>query len=149
MKLLCVSNAPFPMRMCEGMPGLSLLKFNVSFTTSARYIPVGVLERLPQRINERPPSYVGRDDLETLMSSNNCKDWIKIRWVSERVWSNVTLRVPCIIYNYVLLGMWSVTWLQRGVANVMWHQRGVVRCHVTLKGCGQMPCDFKGVWPMS
>ncbi|GAB1608760.1 tRNA-dihydrouridine(47) synthase [NAD(P)(+)]-like [Argonauta hians] len=45
---------------------------------SHRYIPVGVLERVPQRINERPPYYVGRDDLETLMSSSNCRDWIKI-----------------------------------------------------------------------
>ncbi|XP_029652735.1 tRNA-dihydrouridine(47) synthase [NAD(P)(+)]-like [Octopus sinensis] len=45
---------------------------------SHRYIPVGVLERVPQKINERPPYYVGRDDLETLMSSSNCRDWIKI-----------------------------------------------------------------------
>uniref|UniRef100_T1IRL7 tRNA-dihydrouridine(47) synthase [NAD(P)(+)] n=1 Tax=Strigamia maritima TaxID=126957 RepID=T1IRL7_STRMM len=43
-----------------------------------RYIPVGILERLPQRINERPPFYMGRDDLETLMASANCADWIKI-----------------------------------------------------------------------
>eukprot|EP00794_Sanderia_malayensis_P003490 gene3489-3988_t len=43
-----------------------------------RYIPVGVLEVVPQRINERPPPFIGRDDLETLMASNNCKDWIKI-----------------------------------------------------------------------
>lgn len=45
-----------------------------------RYIPIGLLERVPQRINERPPSYEGRDELETLMSSNNCHNWIKIRW---------------------------------------------------------------------
>jgi len=44
-----------------------------------RYIPIGLLERVPQRINERPPSYEGRDELETLMSSNNCHNWIKIR----------------------------------------------------------------------
>ena len=44
------------------------------------YIPVGVLETVPQKINERPPTFVGRDDLETLMASNNCKDWVKIRW---------------------------------------------------------------------
>lgn len=43
-----------------------------------RYIPVGLLERLPQRMNERPPYYHGRDELETLMSSSNCADWIKI-----------------------------------------------------------------------
>ncbi len=45
-----------------------------------RYIPVGVLEVLPQKINERPPPFVGRDDLETLMASTNCNDWVKIRW---------------------------------------------------------------------
>ena len=43
-----------------------------------RYIPVGVLERLPQRVNERPPPYVGRSDLETLLSSGSCSDWLKI-----------------------------------------------------------------------
>lgn len=43
-----------------------------------RYVPVGLLERPPQRINERPPSYFGRDDMETLMASGNCADWIKI-----------------------------------------------------------------------
>lgn len=45
-----------------------------------RYIPVGLLEQLPQKINERPPYYIGRNDLETLMSSPNCGDWVKIRW---------------------------------------------------------------------
>lgn len=43
-----------------------------------RYIPVGLLERPPQKINERPPLYFGRNDLETLMASGNCADWIKI-----------------------------------------------------------------------
>ncbi|RUS84988.1 hypothetical protein EGW08_007233 [Elysia chlorotica] len=43
-----------------------------------RYIPVGVLEQVPQRINERPPYYIGRNDLETLMASANCADWVKI-----------------------------------------------------------------------
>lgn len=43
-----------------------------------RYVPVGVLERPPQKINERPPNYIGRDDLETLMASKNCADWVKI-----------------------------------------------------------------------
>lgn len=43
-----------------------------------RYVPVGLLEQPPQRINERPPAYFGRDDLETLMASGNCSDWIKI-----------------------------------------------------------------------
>lgn len=43
-----------------------------------RYVPVGLLERPPQQINERPPIYFGRDDMETLMASGNCSDWIKI-----------------------------------------------------------------------
>ena len=43
-----------------------------------RYIPVGLLERPPQKINERPPKYFGRNDLETLMASPNCADWVKI-----------------------------------------------------------------------
>ncbi|NP_001079662.1 tRNA-dihydrouridine(47) synthase [NAD(P)(+)]-like [Xenopus laevis] len=43
-----------------------------------RYIPVGLLEHVPQKINERPPYYMGRDYLETLMASQNVTDWIKI-----------------------------------------------------------------------
>jgi tRNA-dihydrouridine synthase 3 len=43
-----------------------------------RYIPVGLLEVLPQRINSRPAPYYGRDDLETLMASDQAVDWIKI-----------------------------------------------------------------------
>ncbi|KAM9419407.1 tRNA-dihydrouridine(47) synthase [NAD(P)(+)]-like isoform 1-T1 [Salvelinus alpinus] len=43
-----------------------------------RYIPVGMLERVPQRINERPPYYMGRDYLESLMASQHVGDWIKI-----------------------------------------------------------------------
>ncbi|XP_077890380.1 tRNA-dihydrouridine(47) synthase [NAD(P)(+)]-like isoform X4 [Ictidomys tridecemlineatus] len=43
-----------------------------------RYVPVGLLERLPQRVNERPPYYLGRDYLETLMASQQAADWIRI-----------------------------------------------------------------------
>ncbi|XP_007952653.1 tRNA-dihydrouridine(47) synthase [NAD(P)(+)]-like [Orycteropus afer afer] len=43
-----------------------------------RYVPVGLLERLPQKINERPPYYLGRDYLETLMASQNSADWVRI-----------------------------------------------------------------------
>uniref|UniRef100_A0A182NF45 tRNA-dihydrouridine(47) synthase [NAD(P)(+)] n=1 Tax=Anopheles dirus TaxID=7168 RepID=A0A182NF45_9DIPT len=43
-----------------------------------RYVPYGVLERPPQRINERPEAYRGRDELETLMASPNCNDWVKL-----------------------------------------------------------------------
>ncbi|KAL6077401.1 tRNA-dihydrouridine(47) synthase [NAD(P)(+)]-like protein [Balamuthia mandrillaris] len=43
-----------------------------------RYVPVGLLEKLPPRLKDRPPAYYGRNDLETLMSSPNVSDWIKI-----------------------------------------------------------------------
>lgn len=43
-----------------------------------RYIPVGLLERVPQKINERPPYYMGRDYLESLMASQNVGDWVRI-----------------------------------------------------------------------
>ena len=55
-----------------------------------RYIPVGVLEQLPQRINERPPYYCGRDDLETLMASSNCQDWVRIRWAGPHLFWHLT-----------------------------------------------------------
>ncbi|CAJ0747641.1 17918_t:CDS:10 [Entrophospora sp. SA101] len=45
---------------------------------SVLYIPVGLLEVLPQRINERPPLFHGRDELETLLASPNSNDWVKI-----------------------------------------------------------------------
>eukprot|EP00002_Diphylleia_rotans_P033044 TRINITY_DN6999_c0_g1_i1.p1 TRINITY_DN6999_c0_g1~~TRINITY_DN6999_c0_g1_i1.p1 ORF type:complete len:631 (-),score=118.91 TRINITY_DN6999_c0_g1_i1:227-2119(-) len=43
-----------------------------------RYIPVGLLEVIPQHMNARPMPYYGRDDLETLMGSPDVRDWIKI-----------------------------------------------------------------------
>ncbi|EGV66604.1 tRNA-dihydrouridine synthase 3 [Yamadazyma tenuis] len=43
-----------------------------------RYIPVGILERLPPKLNERPPKWKGRNDLETLLGSSDYQDWIKI-----------------------------------------------------------------------
>ncbi|VUC37770.1 unnamed protein product [Clonostachys rosea] len=48
----------------------------LSFTH--RYVPIGLLEHLPPSLNDRPPAYRGRNELETLMASNNYKDWIKI-----------------------------------------------------------------------
>ena len=35
-------------------------------------------ERVPQIINERPPPYFGRSDLETLMLSDRASDWVEI-----------------------------------------------------------------------
>ncbi|XP_031477687.1 tRNA-dihydrouridine(47) synthase [NAD(P)(+)]-like [Nymphaea colorata] len=43
-----------------------------------RYIPVALLDVVPQKLNWRPPSYFGRDDLETLLSSDSAADWIRI-----------------------------------------------------------------------
>ncbi|KAG2400832.1 tRNA-dihydrouridine(47) synthase [Vigna angularis] len=45
---------------------------------TCRYIPVGLLDVVPQRLNWRPPSYYGRDELETLMASDSAADWIRI-----------------------------------------------------------------------
>jgi tRNA-dihydrouridine synthase 3 len=43
-----------------------------------RYVPVGLLERVPVRINERVPLFQGRDELETLMGSSRVDDWVKL-----------------------------------------------------------------------
>jgi tRNA-dihydrouridine synthase 3 len=43
-----------------------------------RYVPVGLLERLPGRLQDRAPAFVGRNDLETLMASPSSDDWVKI-----------------------------------------------------------------------
>ncbi|EFA84911.1 CCCH-type Zn finger-containing protein [Heterostelium album PN500] len=45
---------------------------------SHRYVPVGILKTSYSKINERPPGYFGRSDLETLLASNQVSDWIKI-----------------------------------------------------------------------
>ena len=43
-----------------------------------RYVPVGLLEVLPAKLQDRPPTFFGRDALETLMASPNSEDWVKI-----------------------------------------------------------------------
>ncbi|KAI0299405.1 zinc finger dihydrouridine synthase [Multifurca ochricompacta] len=43
-----------------------------------RYVPIGLLECLPPRINDRPPLFRGRDELETLLASGDSRDWVKI-----------------------------------------------------------------------
>ncbi|KAL4267228.1 tRNA-dihydrouridine(47) synthase [NAD(P)(+)] [Pleurotus pulmonarius] len=43
-----------------------------------RYIPIGLLEALPGRINDRAPAFRGRNELETLLASPDSRDWVKI-----------------------------------------------------------------------
>ncbi|KAI0768259.1 zinc finger dihydrouridine synthase [Trametes elegans] len=43
-----------------------------------RYVPIGLLEYMPARINDRAPAFRGRDELETLLASPNSRDWVKI-----------------------------------------------------------------------
>ena len=43
-----------------------------------RYVPVGLLERLPGKLQDRAPNYIGRSDLETLFASPDAADWVKI-----------------------------------------------------------------------
>ncbi|KAJ7510635.1 zinc finger dihydrouridine synthase [Mycena galericulata] len=43
-----------------------------------RYVPIGLLEHLPGRINDRAPAFRGRDDLETLLASGDSRDWVRI-----------------------------------------------------------------------
>ncbi|CBF88723.1 hypothetical protein AN0818.2 [Aspergillus nidulans FGSC A4] len=45
---------------------------------ACRYVPIGLLEYLPPKINDRPPYWRGRNDMETLMGSHDYRDWIKI-----------------------------------------------------------------------
>jgi hypothetical protein len=43
-----------------------------------RYIPVGLLEVVPQVMSWRPPAYSTRSQLEGLLSSEAAADWVKI-----------------------------------------------------------------------
>lgn len=80
---------------------------------ACRYVPVGLLERVPDAggerwaepsIQDRAPAYRGRDDLETLMASGDFRDWIKIRCVirpclffSSLLFSSLPAYLPCLI----------------------------------------------------
>ncbi|KDR71559.1 hypothetical protein GALMADRAFT_791101 [Galerina marginata CBS 339.88] len=43
-----------------------------------RYIPIGILEHLPGRINDRAPAFRCRNELESLLASPDSNDWVKI-----------------------------------------------------------------------
>ncbi|KAJ7061316.1 zinc finger dihydrouridine synthase [Mycena amicta] len=42
------------------------------------YVPLGILERLPAKLNERPPALRGRDELETLLANGDSRGWVRI-----------------------------------------------------------------------
>jgi len=48
----------------------------LSFT--CRYVPIGLLEVMPPKMNWRPRPYIGRSDLETKLASPEAKDWVEI-----------------------------------------------------------------------
>ncbi|CAR26563.1 hypothetical protein ZYGR_0H03800 [Zygosaccharomyces rouxii] len=43
-----------------------------------RYIPMGICEKYPVQLNERPPNWKGRDEMETMLASPDASDWIKL-----------------------------------------------------------------------
>lgn len=43
-----------------------------------RYVPVSMLEVLPPHIQDRPPLWQGRNEMEILLASGNSQDWVKI-----------------------------------------------------------------------
>ncbi|XP_037960401.1 tRNA-dihydrouridine(47) synthase [NAD(P)(+)]-like [Teleopsis dalmanni] len=43
-----------------------------------RYVPYELLANPPQKINQRPQYFRGRDEMETLLLSSNSQDWMKI-----------------------------------------------------------------------
>ena len=43
-----------------------------------RYVPIGLLEHLPPNIQDRPPAFKGRNDMETLMASDSHTDWLAL-----------------------------------------------------------------------
>ncbi|KAJ7061223.1 CCCH-type Zn finger-containing protein [Mycena amicta] len=49
-----------------------------SLSFQYRYVPLGILERLPVKLNERPPAFRGRDELETLLASGDSRDSVRI-----------------------------------------------------------------------
>jgi len=61
-------------------PGVNTTRryFCEALSFQYRYIPIGLLEQLPPRINDRAPAFKGRNELETLLGSGNSQDWVKI-----------------------------------------------------------------------
>lgn len=117
----------------------------LSFTH--RYIPLGLLEHLPPRINDRPPAYRGRDDLETLLASNNYKDWIKIRYVNmaalttEELTAANNLIVRCSLARHRVVSNSSQS---TNRMHMRWRQRvRALLCLGGIRRMGQSPSPFK------
>jgi tRNA-dihydrouridine synthase 3 len=75
---------------------------------SHRYVPIGLLEHLPPSLNDRPPAYRGRNELETLMASGNYKDWIKIRYVLMIKERRMGCEMRVLISNLVVRCSWDL-----------------------------------------
>ena len=80
----CASLRCSAVQVAQGLFYLSLLLITAS--SRGRYVPVGLLERLPAKVQERPPPFCGRSELETLMASPNAEDWVSL---SERLLGKV------------------------------------------------------------
>ena len=44
----------------------------------SRYIPLALLEVVPQQLHWRAPAYVARNDLECLLASDAAADWVRL-----------------------------------------------------------------------
>ncbi|KAH0574328.1 Dihydrouridine synthase [Spironucleus salmonicida] len=52
-------------------------QFLENWNFMSRYVPLGICDEI-QKLNERIPEHIGRDDLETLMGSQKASDWVKL-----------------------------------------------------------------------
>jgi len=48
----------------------------LSFTH--RYVPVGLLDHIPAKINYRPNGLMARNEMEKLLASTACSDWVRV-----------------------------------------------------------------------
>jgi len=77
-----------------------------------RYVPVGILEYLPPSLQDRPPAWRGRNELETLLGSDNYKDWIKIRYDS------VSALIEYRVFLTFLVKCFSVPPMKTSISNL-------------------------------
>ena len=87
-----------------------------------RYVPVGLLEVLPQRLNWRPPAFVGRSDLETWLGSDNPMDWCA--FYASSYWNIISCGKALCMYCQGLVQ----------ISNLVWLRVRLLICNVTLLG---------------